>query len=90
MDELCKVPCKDEKMLTCGGEWHYAVYTVTEFGNGTFQFSAPTWTKENTPVTFTFTAQNGTAIEVYRKHSAASTTLSYMELTIQDMAIEVI
>ena len=89
LDEVCKVPCKDKKMLTCGGRRHYAVYNVPAFGNGTFQLSAPTWTKENMPVTFTFTVDNTTATEVYRKHSAVSTTLSYVELTFQDLGIEV-
>ena len=76
-------------MLTCGGRWHYAVYNVSVFDNATFQLSAPMWTNENTPVTFTFTANERTETEVYRKSSAVSTTLSYMELTFQDLGVEV-
>ena len=88
-EDVCKVPCKEKKMLSCGGRGHFAVYSVSAFGNGTFQLSAPTWTNENTPVTFAFTVDNKTTTEVYRKHSSVSTTLSYVELTFENSGIEV-
>ena len=90
VDELCKVPCKDKKSLTCGGRSHYEVFQVTDFDNATFHVSAPTWTKENVPTTFTFTANDGAVFELYRKHTSLSSTLPQLELTFQNLDIEVI
>ena len=89
-EKICEVRCRNKKMLKCGGKSHFAVYTVTEFANDTFQFSAPTWVKENTAATFSFTSVAGTAVEVYRKHSAVSTTSSDLQLTFKDLGIEVV
>ena len=88
-DDLCNVPCRDKVMLTCGGDSFYAVYQVTNYDNATFHISAPTWTKENTPTTFAFTANDGTIFELYRKHASLSTALSQLELTFEHLDLEV-
>ena len=89
LNDLCNEPCHNERVLTCGGKNHYAVYHVTNFKNDDVKVTMPTLAIYDTPLTLGLNARNKTVFRLYKKDWAFSTSLSSYDIKFRDLGVQV-